>query len=101
MSVGRSEICGVCINRRGGSFEEKERNRRVGHWLLIAIDIDSRPTSYLRSTRVPSEQLSVARPQKSGSSLFQSTIFARQAGLGFRPEARKKGAQGTVTTAMI
>lgn len=47
MSVGRSEVCGVSIDGRGGSLEEKERNRRVGHWLLIAVEMSSRPTSCL------------------------------------------------------
>lgn len=50
MSAGRSEVCGVCIDGGGGSLEEKERNRMVGHWLLIAVDINSKPTSYLKGT---------------------------------------------------
>lgn len=45
MRAGRGEVCGVCINGRGRGLEEKERNRRVGHWLLIAIEMSSRRTS--------------------------------------------------------
>ncbi len=95
MSAGRSEVCGVCIDGGGGSLEEKERNRRVGHWCSLLLTLIRSPHHTLK---VPPEQLFGACPQKFGSSIFLFTIFARQAGLGFRPEARQKGAQGTVTT---